>query len=86
MLMANPFTPSSIGAAYNLNPPTDDAANTENNEVEWQKHVDKIGDPLVVFNESTDANANTAFSKVVGGAGLLPCSPAPLLMPANFHG
>jgi len=70
--MGNPFTPSAISAAYNLNPPTDDAANTENNEVEWQKHVDKIGDPLVDFNESTDANANTAFAKVVGGAGLLP--------------
>lgn len=69
--MGNPFTPSSIGAAYNLNPPTDDGANTANNEVAWNKHIDKIGDPLVDFNESTDDNANIAFARIIGGGAIV---------------
>lgn len=65
--MGNPFTPSTIGAAYNLNPPSDNGANTANNEIAWDKHIDKIGDPLVSFTESTDANVNAAFMRIIGG-------------------
>jgi hypothetical protein len=40
-----PFTPPSV-TGFNANPPEDDGSAVPSNEVEWQKHLDKIGSPL----------------------------------------
>lgn len=67
--MGNPFVSPSI-AGYNANPPTDDGANTANNEVKWSKHKDKLADPVKTLTEQTITNTDVAFAKIIGGAGV----------------
>ena len=46
--MANPYTQPTL-TGYNATPPADDGTNVAANEVKWDKHIDKIGDPLKAF-------------------------------------
>lgn len=41
-------------SGYNASPPSDDDTVAAANLVEWQKHLDKIGDPIKVLTESVD--------------------------------
>lgn len=70
--MANPYDPPELPASYDLDPPTDNGANTANNEVKWEKHIEKIGDPLVEFNEDDVAETLSAFAKIIGGGDIIP--------------
>lgn len=60
----NPYSSVSI-SGYNANPPSDDAAQVSSNRVQWQKHLDKIGDPLRTALTSVDSNVAAAFSSLV---------------------
>jgi hypothetical protein len=59
--MSNQFTEPSI-SGYNATPPTDDGAATSNNEVEWAKHKDKLGDPLKNYSDAIKSSITTAFA------------------------
>lgn len=67
--MADPYTPVTV-LNYNLNPPPDDGTEVPSNEVAWNKHINKIGDPLKDAIESIDANLTAAFAKLLGGGGV----------------
>ena len=60
----NPYSSISI-SGYNSSPPPDDGSQTSANEVVWQKHLDKIGDPLKTLAEAIDAALVTSFGKVI---------------------
>lgn len=68
--MANPFTSATISAAYNADPPSDDGANTDANEITWAKHLSKLAAPLKVLIESNITNIDSAFAKIIGGGGV----------------
>ncbi len=51
---------------YNSNPPDDDGTQAASNEVEWQKHLDKIGAPLKTAIESTQTNITTLAGGLKG--------------------
>ena len=68
--MANPYTSVSI-SGYNANPPSDDGTQASQNEVEWAKHKDKLGDPLKTAIESIDTNVTTAFAATVTPPGTI---------------
>ena len=61
--MTNPYTTQTI-ANYNTSPPADDASAVASNQVFWQKHLDKIGDPLKVLSEGINTELLSAFSKL----------------------
>lgn len=50
---------------FNANPPVDDGSQVAANEVEWQKHLDKIGNPLKTAIEAIDDNVKS-FSLAFG--------------------
>lgn len=52
---------------YNANPPEDDGTAVSSNEVQWQKHLDKIGGPLKTALEDTQT-AITAIITTLEGA------------------
>ncbi len=60
----NPYTSISI-SGYNSSPPPDDGSQVSANEIVWQKHLDKIGDPLKTLAEAIDAALVTSFGKVI---------------------
>lgn len=60
--MASYIPPTLTG--YNANPPPDDGSQSGLNEVAWDKHIDKIGDPLKDFSEAVDSATTTAFTTV----------------------
>jgi len=60
--MASYIPPTLTG--YNANPPPDDGSQSGLNEVAWDKHIDKIGDPLKDFSEAIDSATTTAFTTV----------------------
>ena len=53
-------------SGYNANPPDDDGTEASSNEVEWQKHLDKIGAPLKTAVESTQTNITTVTGALKG--------------------
>ena len=61
---SNPYTSVSI-SGYNSSPPPDDGSQSSANQVEWSKHINKIGDPLKTLAEGIDANVLAAFSALV---------------------
>ena len=67
--MGNPFTQASI-SNYNSNPPSDDGAQTAANRLQWSTQKTKLTDPIKTALESDISNTNSAFGKVVGGAGV----------------
>ena len=60
----NPYSSISI-SGYNSSPPPDDGSQVSANEIVWQKHLDKIGDPLKTLAEAIDAALVTSFGKVI---------------------
>ncbi len=63
--MTSPYTPVSI-AGYNASPPEDDGSQISTNALKWEKHIDKIGDPLKDAIESIDTNVTAAFELLFG--------------------
>lgn len=61
--MTSVYTQPSI-SGYNSNPPEDDGSEVSTNEVKWQTHLDKIGDPLNTYAAAIDSAVNTAFGLV----------------------
>lgn len=57
------YTPPTI-TGYNASPPPDDGSESGNNEVAWDKHINKIGDPIKDFSEAIDSATTTAFTTV----------------------
>ena len=64
--MGNVYTAQSI-ANYNQNPPADDGSQVPSNQVTWQKHKDKLADPIKTLAEAIDTELQAAFGKVDGG-------------------
>ena len=65
--MSNPYIPPSL-SGYNVTPPSDDTSETSQNQVTWQKHIDKIGDPLRGYIAAIDAAVLSAFADTFGSA------------------
>ena len=53
--MAYYTSPSIVG--YNDNPPSNDGVETPSNLVDWDKHIDEIGDPLKAYIDSVNTAA-----------------------------
>ena len=51
---------------YNATPPSDDGSQTAANQVEWDKHKTKLGDPVKTALETSETNTATAFNSCVG--------------------
>jgi hypothetical protein len=62
--MGSPYTSVTVNS-YNANPPTDDGAATSNNQIEWKKFKEKIGDPLKTAIAAINQNVGAAFAKQV---------------------
>lgn len=60
----NTYTSVSV-TGYNASAPPDDGTRSSDNEVAWQKHIDKIGDPLKTALESIDTNISSAIGDLV---------------------
>ena len=65
--MSNPYTAVSI-SGYNATPPADDASQVSSNQLGWDKHKTKLGDPLKTAIETIDANLTIAFGKLFGAS------------------
>lgn len=65
--MSNPYSQPSI-AGYNASPPADDASEVASNQLEWAKHITKIGNPLKTYAQAIDAAALAAFGLTFGAA------------------
>ena len=74
--MGTKYTTTSL-VGYNTSPPSDDGTQVDSNKVEWQKHLDKIGDPLkdqvaaidaalVTYTDLTPVAKTSTYSVVVG--------------------
>lgn len=66
--MSNPYTSQSIGASYNQNAPANDGSQVSTNEITWDKHKDKLADPLKTFAEAINSAVSSAFGKIFGNA------------------
>ena len=64
MAASNPYTSVSI-TGYNASPPTDDGAQTGANQLEWDKHKTKLGDPLRTLAEGVNTNVLAAIGALV---------------------
>ena len=62
--MANPYTNQSP-ANFNSNPPPNNNTQTADNQVDWQKHIDKIGTPLLNFCEGVNNATRSAFDRLM---------------------
>lgn len=60
----NTYTSQTI-SGYNASPPPDDGSQSAANQLEWQKHIDKIGDPLKTLAESIDSAALAAIGALI---------------------
>lgn len=60
----NPYSSQTI-AGYNASPPSDDGAQTSANQLEWDKHIQKIGDPIKTLAEAIDTAVNNAFNDLI---------------------
>lgn len=68
--MTNPFAEDSI-FGYNSNPPPNDQSETVENTVDWGAQIiAKVGDPLKNYAQANFANVSSAFTQVLGGAGV----------------
>ena len=63
MAFTNPYSSVSV-SGYNANPPSDDGTEAAQNEVSWDNHKSKLGDPIKDAVESVNSNANSSFSTV----------------------
>lgn len=66
-MVANPYNAQSI-VGYNASPPADDGSEVASNQVEWQKHLDKIGDPIRILAQAIDTELQSAFQLTINTA------------------
>lgn len=62
--MTNTFYTSQTVSGYNANPPDNDGTESSDNQVDWDKHKTKLGDPLKTTIEAINTQLATAFGKV----------------------
>ncbi|HDZ38617.1 MAG TPA: hypothetical protein ENH62_10080 [Marinobacter sp.] len=60
----NPYTSVSI-SGFNSSPPSDDGAEVATNQLEWAKHVDKLGTPNKNLGEGINTNVLSAFGALI---------------------
>ena len=60
----NPYNTQSI-SGYNASPPDDTGAEVASNQLNWSKHIAKIGDPVRVLAQAINTQLLTAFGKVI---------------------
>ena len=60
----NPYTGQSI-SGYNASPPPDDGSQSSGNQLEWAKHITKIGNPLKALAEAIDTAVSAAFGSLL---------------------
>lgn len=61
---ANPYDSTAV-SGFNASAPPDDGTRTSNNKVEWQKHVDKLAQPLKTAIEAIDTELSSAFGELI---------------------
>ena len=58
------YTPPTI-VNYNDNPPTNDGSlNFSSNGVDWNRHIDEIGNPIVAYANAINTATDTAFDDI----------------------
>ena len=75
--MGTKYTPVSL-VGYNTSPPSDDGLQVDSNKVQWQKHLDKIGNPLKTQIAAIDTALST-FTDMTA----VPKSSAYSILPAD---
>lgn len=55
-------------SGYNASPPADDGSLISTNKITWNKHKEKLGDPLKNLSENINTNLVTAFSRIFHSA------------------
>lgn len=63
--MATPYTTQTI-SGYNSSPPSDDGSQVSTNEITWDKHKTKLGDPIKTLSEAINTELLSAFGLVFG--------------------
>ncbi len=63
-MATNPYTSQSI-SGFNANPPPDNDTTGSDNQVEWQKHLDKLATPVKDLSEGIDTAALSMGGKVI---------------------
>lgn len=63
-MATNPYTSQSI-SGYNASPPSDDGSQASSNQVEWAKHINKIGNPLRTLAEAINSAVLAAFGSLL---------------------
>ena len=64
MAANNPYTSTTI-SGFNSGAPSNDGAREAQNQLDWDKHIDKIGTPLKNGVESVDTNVSAAFGALI---------------------
>lgn len=62
-MTANPYTTQTI-SGYNASPPASDGSQVASNQLGWDKHKEKLGDPLKTLAEAINSQVLSAFGKV----------------------
>lgn len=65
-----PYSPVTV-IGFNANPPADDGTAVITNEVEWAKHIEKIGTPLKNAIESIDSNVEDVILDIEADVAVL---------------
>ena len=65
--MSNPYVPPSL-TGYNANPPVNDGTEEVANQLDWDKHIDKIGDPLKNYVQAVSGAITSAFDVAFGNS------------------
>ena len=67
--MANPYS-SQSSSGYNSNAPADDGSAVASNQVKFSTVKTVLADPVKTLADNINTAVNTAFGKVMGGAGV----------------
>lgn len=63
--MSSPYTSVPV-VGFNNNPPADDGSKIQSNQLDWDTHLSKIGNPLLTAVQTIDANLISAFTVLYG--------------------
>ena len=63
--MGNPYSSVAI-ANFNADPPSDDASEVAGNQLGWDKHKEKLADPIKNLAEGINTNTSNAFGNRFG--------------------
>ena len=64
-MAGNPYTSVSV-TGYNTDPPSDDASQVSSNQLGWDTHKEKLGDPLKTALELINSRNLTAHARQLG--------------------